>query len=69
MLKGTHTSAKRSTTGEQVIAARKQNLSIYDISRYFSKNRRLSPAAVERPGRDCILIQTGVYSLFANSEY
>jgi transposase len=47
--KGPHTSAKRHTTREEVIELRKQNLSIYDISRALQEeDRRLSPAAVAR---------------------
>lgn len=49
VLKGPHTSAKRNTTGEKVIELRKQNLSIYDISRALQvDDRRLSPAAVAK---------------------
>src|SRR6266704_3428709 len=49
VLKGPHTSAKRNTTGEKVIELRKQNLSIYDISRMLKEeDRRLSPAAVAK---------------------
>lgn len=49
VVKGPHTSAKRSTTEEKVIELRKQNLSIYDISRALQEeDRRLSPAAVAR---------------------
>src|SRR5579864_3406022 len=49
VLKGPHASAKRNTTGEKVIELRKQNLSIYDISRALQEeDRRLSPAAVAK---------------------
>lgn len=49
VMKGPHASAKRNTTGEKVIELRKQNLSIYDISRALEEEeRRLSPAAVAR---------------------
>lgn len=49
VLKGPHTSAKHNTTGERVIELRKQNLSIYDISRALQEeDRRLSPAAVAK---------------------
>jgi hypothetical protein len=51
--KGPHTSAKRSPVGEKVIELRKQNLSIYDISRTLKEeDRRLSPAAVARLLKD-----------------
>jgi hypothetical protein len=47
--KGPHVSAKRNTTREKIIELRKQNLSIYDISRVLKEqDRRLSPAAVAR---------------------
>ena len=47
--KGPHASAKRNTTREKIIELRKQNLSIYDISRTLKEeDRRLSPAAVAR---------------------
>src|SRR5208283_80450 len=47
--KGPHVSAKRNTTREKIIELRKQNLSIYDISRTLKEeDRRLSPAAVAR---------------------
>jgi Transposase DDE domain len=47
--KGPQTAAKRSPIREQVIELRKQNLSIYDISRALQeKDRHLSPAAVAR---------------------
>jgi hypothetical protein len=46
---GPHVSAKRNTTREKIIELRKQNLSIYDISRTLKEeDRRLSPAAVAR---------------------
>ncbi|MGH8220673.1 MAG: transposase [Steroidobacteraceae bacterium] len=49
VLKGPHASEKRNTTREKVIELRKQNLSIYDISRALqTEDRRLSPAAVDR---------------------
>ena len=49
VLKGPHTSAKRNTIGAKVIELRKQNLSIYDISRALQEeDRRLSPAAVAK---------------------
>jgi hypothetical protein len=51
--KGPHSSAKRSPVGEKVIALRKQNLSIYDISRALEEEQqRLSPAAVARLLKD-----------------
>jgi hypothetical protein len=47
--KGRQTAAKGSPIREQVIELRKQNLSIYDISRALQeKDRHLSPAAVAR---------------------
>jgi hypothetical protein len=47
--KGPHVLAKRNTTREKIIELRKQNLSIYDISRTLKEeDRRLSPAAVAR---------------------
>jgi hypothetical protein len=47
--KGAHVSAKRNTAREKIIELRKQNLSIYDISRTLKEeDRRLSPAAVAR---------------------
>ena len=47
--KGPHVSTKRNTTREKIIELRKQNLSIYDISRTLQEeDRRLSPAAVAR---------------------
>jgi hypothetical protein len=47
--KGPHVSAKRSSAREKIIELRKQNLSIYDISRTLQEeDRRLSPAAVAR---------------------
>jgi hypothetical protein len=53
VIKGPHASAKRSTLGEKVIELRKQNLSIYDISRALQEHdRRLSPAAIARLLRD-----------------
>ena len=53
VVKGPHASAKRNTLGEKVIELRKQNLSIYDISRALQEqDRRLSPAAVARLLRD-----------------
>lgn len=49
VLKGPQASAKRNTTREKVIELRKQNLSIYDISRALQQEHRgLSPAAVAR---------------------
>ena len=49
VLKGPQTSAMRSPIREKVIELRKQNLSIYDISRVLQEeDRRLSPAAVAR---------------------
>lgn len=51
--KGPHVSAKRHTTREKIIELRKQNLSIYDISRTLKEeDRRLSPAAVARLLKD-----------------
>src|SRR5437879_4878436 len=45
VLKGPHASAKRNTTREKIVELRKQNLSIYDISRALQEeDRRLSPA-------------------------
>src|SRR5260370_283784 len=50
VLKGPQVSAKRNTAREKIIELRKQNLSIYDISRTLKEeDRRLSPAAVARP--------------------
>jgi hypothetical protein len=47
--RGPQASAKRDTTREKIIELRKQNLSIYDISRALQEqDRRLSPAAVAR---------------------
>jgi hypothetical protein len=47
--RGPQTSAKRDTTHEKIIELRKQNLSIYDISRALKdQDRRLSPAAIAR---------------------
>src|SRR5439155_1477665 len=49
VLKGLHASAKCNTTAEKIIELRKQNLSIYDISRALKEeDRRLSPAAVAK---------------------
>jgi len=49
VIKGPQVSAKRNTTREKIIELRKQNLSIYDISRTLKEeDRRLSPAAVAR---------------------
>lgn len=49
VLKGPQASPKRERTREKVIELRKQNLSIYDISRLLQEqDRRLSPAAVAR---------------------
>jgi len=51
--KGPHVPAKRNTTREKIIELRKQNLSIYDISRTLKEeDRRLSPAAVARLLKD-----------------
>ena len=51
--KGPHVSPKRNTTREKTIELRKQNLSIYDISRTLKEeDRRLSPAAVARLLKD-----------------
>jgi hypothetical protein len=51
--KGPQTSAKRRAIGEKIIELRKQNLSIYDISRALqAEDRRLSPAAVARLLKD-----------------
>src|SRR6202142_3633911 len=53
VMKGPHTSAKRNTTGEKVFQLRKQNLSIYDISRVLQQeDKQLSPAAVARLLKD-----------------
>jgi Transposase DDE domain len=47
VLKGPQASEKSNTTRETIIELRKQNLSIYDISRALQEqDRRLSPAAV-----------------------
>jgi hypothetical protein len=47
--RGPQASVKRDTTREKIIELRKQNLSIYDISRALQeRDRRLSPAAVAR---------------------
>ncbi len=47
--RGPQTSGKRDTTRQKIIELRKQNLSIYDISRTLQdQDRRLSPAAVAR---------------------
>jgi hypothetical protein len=47
--RGPQASVKRDTTREKIIELRKQNLSIYDISRALQEpDRRLSPAAVAR---------------------
>jgi hypothetical protein len=49
VLKGPQALAKRNTAREKIIELRKQNLSIYDISRTLKEeDRRLSPAAVAR---------------------
>src|SRR5260370_22956759 len=49
VLKGPQASAKRNTSHEKIIELRKQNLSIYDISRALKEEDRcLSPAAVAR---------------------
>jgi hypothetical protein len=51
--RGPQASVKRDTTREKIIELRKQNLSIYDISRALQeRDRRLSPAAVARILRD-----------------
>ncbi len=51
--KGPHVSAKRNTLREKIVDLRKQNLSIYDISRVLKEeDRRLSPAAVARLLKD-----------------
>ncbi len=47
--RGPQTSVKRDTTREKIVELRKQNLSIYDISRALKdQDRRLSPAAIAR---------------------
>ena len=47
--RGPQASLKRDTTREKIIELRKQNLSIYDISRVLKEeDRRLSPAAIAR---------------------
>jgi hypothetical protein len=47
--RGPQTSPKRDTRREKIIELRKQNLSIYDISRALQvQDRRLSPAAIAR---------------------
>jgi hypothetical protein len=47
--RGPQASVRRDTTREKIIELRKQNLSIYDISRALQeRDRRLSPAAVAR---------------------
>jgi hypothetical protein len=49
VLKGPHVSAQRISSREKVIELRKQNLSIYDISRALQdQDRHLSPAAVAK---------------------
>jgi hypothetical protein len=49
VLKGPQASEKRNPTREKIIELRKQNLSIYDISRALEEGeRRVSPAAVAR---------------------
>ncbi len=49
VLKGPQAAQKRNTTHEKVIELRKQNLSIYDISRTLEEQeQRVSPAAVAR---------------------
>jgi hypothetical protein len=49
VLKGPQASAKRNSSREKIIELRKQNLSIYDISRALQEqDQRLSPAAVAR---------------------
>src|SRR5437667_10402685 len=49
VLKAAQASPQREATREKVIELRKQNLSIYDISRLLQEeDRRLSPAAVAR---------------------
>jgi hypothetical protein len=49
LLKAAQAAPKREATREKVIELRKQNLSIYDISRLLQEeDRRLSPAAVAR---------------------
>src|SRR5271166_2285173 len=51
--KGPRVSAKRNTLREKIVDLRKQNLSIYDISRVLKEeDRRLSPAAVARLLKD-----------------
>jgi len=51
--KGPHVSPQRNTTREKIMELRKQNLSIYDISRALNEeDRRLSPAAVARLLKD-----------------
>jgi transposase len=45
--KGPHKAPKRDKTREQVIALRKQNLSIYDISRTLStEGQKISPVSI-----------------------
>ena len=45
--KGPHKAPKKDTVREQVIALRKENLSIYDISRVLeSKGHRISPVSI-----------------------
>jgi hypothetical protein len=47
--RGPQSSAKRDTIREKIVELRKQNLSIYDISRALKdQDRRLSPAAIAR---------------------
>lgn len=49
VVKGPQTSAKRSPVRNKVVELRKQNLSIYDISRVLGEEgQRLSPAAIAR---------------------
>jgi hypothetical protein len=53
VVKGAQASTKHNTAREKIIELRKQNLSIYDISRTLREdNQRLSPAAVARLLRD-----------------
>jgi hypothetical protein len=53
VLRGPQASAKRNTSREKIIGLRKQNLSIYDISRALKEeDQRLSPAAVARLLKD-----------------
>jgi hypothetical protein len=52
--KGPHKAPKRDKVREMIISMRKQNLSVYDISRVLkSKNQELSPVSVSKVLKDC----------------